>query len=62
MQDLNLNESVINDVKKEAVNLASESMQDAFDALYQELEKGIRSMKNDEVYTVEEAWKEMEAE
>lgn len=34
--------------------------QDAFDALYQELEKGIQSMKNGDVYTIEEAWKEID--
>ncbi len=34
--------------------------QDAFEALYQELEKGIQSMKNREVYTIEEAWKEID--
>lgn len=34
--------------------------QDAFDALYQELEKGMQSMKNGEVYTIEEAWKEID--
>ena len=33
---------------------------DAFDALYQELEKGVQSMKNGEVYTIEEAWKEID--
>lgn len=30
---------------------------DAFDALYQELAKGVQSMKNGEVYTIEEAWR-----
>ena len=34
--------------------------QDAFDALYQELEKGIQSMKNGDVYSIEEAWKEID--
>lgn len=33
---------------------------DAFDALYQELAKGIQSMKNGEVYTMEEAWEEID--
>ena len=33
---------------------------DAFDALYQELAKGIQSMKNGEVYTIEEAWEEID--
>ena len=34
--------------------------QDAFDALYKELEKGIQSMKNGDVYSIEEAWKEID--
>ena len=34
--------------------------QDAFNALSKELEKGIQSMKNGEVYTVEEAWEEID--
>lgn len=34
--------------------------QDAIHALYNELEKGIQSMKNGEVYTVEEAWEEID--
>lgn len=34
--------------------------QDAFDALYQELAKGVQSMKNGEVYTIEEAWEEID--
>lgn len=34
--------------------------QDAFNALYQELEKGVQSMKNGEVYTIEEAWNEID--
>ena len=33
---------------------------DAIDALYQELSKGIHSFKNGEVYTVEEAWEEID--
>ena len=33
---------------------------DAFDALYQELAKGVQSMKNGEVYTIEEAWEEID--
>lgn len=33
---------------------------DAFDALYQKLAKGVQSMKNGEVYTIEEAWKEID--
>lgn len=32
----------------------------AFDSLYQELEKGIKSMKSGEVYTLEEAWEEID--
>lgn len=34
--------------------------QNAFDALYQELAKGVQSMKMGEVYTVEEAWEEID--
>lgn len=34
--------------------------QDAFEALYKELEKGIQSMRNGEVYTIEEAWEEID--
>ena len=33
---------------------------DAFDALYQELAKGVQSMENDEIYTVEDAWEEID--
>ena len=33
---------------------------DAFDALYQELAKGVQSMKNGEVHTIEEAWEEID--
>ena len=33
---------------------------EAFDALYQELAKGVQSMKNGEVYTIEEAWEEID--
>ena len=32
----------------------------AFDALYKELAKGVQSMKNGEVYTIEEAWEEID--
>ncbi|WP_180272626.1 hypothetical protein [Konateibacter massiliensis] len=32
----------------------------SFDALYHELEKGIQSMKNGDVYTIEEAWEEID--
>ena len=33
---------------------------DAFDALYQELAKGVQSMKNGEIYTVGDAWEEID--
>ena len=33
---------------------------DAFDALYQELAKGVQSMKNGEVYTIEQAWEKID--
>jgi hypothetical protein len=33
---------------------------DAFNALYQELARGVQSMKNGEVYTIEEAWEEID--
>lgn len=39
---------------------SSYSEQDAIHALYIELEKGIQSVKNGEVYTVEEAWEEID--
>ena len=32
---------------------------DAFDALYQELAKGVQSMKNGEVLTLEEVWEKI---
>ena len=38
----------------------SYSERNAFDALYQELKKGVQSMRNGEVYTVEEAWEEID--
>ncbi|MBA4698095.1 MAG: hypothetical protein H2212_01545 [Ruminococcus sp.] len=36
------------------------SEKDSFDALHNELAKGIQSMKNGDVYTIEEAWKEID--
>lgn len=39
---------------------SSYSEQDAIYALYVELKKGIQSMKNGEVYTIEEAWEEID--
>lgn len=36
------------------------SEKDSFDAMYHKLEKGIRSMENDEVYTIDEAWAEID--
>ncbi len=39
---------------------SSYTEQDAIHALYTELEKGIQSMKNGEVYTIEEAWEEID--
>ena len=36
------------------------TQQDAFDALYGGLAKGMQSMKNGEVYTIEEAWEEID--
>lgn len=36
------------------------TQQDAFDALYGKLAKGMQSMKNGEVYTIEEAWEEID--
>lgn len=39
---------------------SSYSEQDAIHALYVELEKGIQSVKNGEVYTIEDAWKEID--
>lgn len=39
---------------------SSYSEQDAIHALYTELKKGIQSVKNGEVYTIEEAWEEID--
>lgn len=39
---------------------SSYSEQDAIQALYTELQKGIQSMKNGEAYTIEEAWEEID--
>lgn len=39
---------------------SSYSEQDAVHALYDELQKGVQSMKNGEVYTIEEAWEEID--
>lgn len=39
---------------------SSYSEQDAIQALYVELEKGIQGMKSGEVYTLEEAWEEID--
>lgn len=36
------------------------SEQDAIHALYTELEKGVQSMKNGEVCTIDEAWEEID--
>ena len=33
---------------------------DAFDALHKELAKGVQSMKNGEIYTVEDAWEKID--
>ena len=38
----------------------SYSEQDAIQALYTELQKGVQSMKNGEVYSIEEAWEEID--
>ena len=38
----------------------SYSEHDAIRALYEELEKGVQSIKNGKVYTIEEAWKEID--
>ena len=32
----------------------------AIDALYDELSKGIKSLKNSDVYTIDEAWEEID--
>ena len=39
---------------------SSYSEQNAVHALYAELEKGIQSIKNGEIYTIEEAWEEID--
>ena len=38
----------------------SSSEHDAIHALFVELEKGVQSMKKGEVYTIEEAWEEID--
>ena len=50
----------VNTVQTNGSRGLSYTEQDSFEALYQELEKGIQSMKNGEVYTIEEAWKEID--
>lgn len=52
--------AAVNTTKMNGSRGMSCTEQDAFDALYQELEKGIQSMKNGDVYTIEEAWKEID--
>lgn len=52
--------AAVNTTKMSGNRGMSYTEQDAFDALYQELEKGIQSMKNGDVYTIEEAWKEID--
>jgi len=47
-------------IKNNVINNSSCSEQDAIHALYAELEKGVQSMKNGEVYTIEEAWEEID--
>lgn len=37
-----------------------EAIQAIFNVLYCELEKGIQSMNNGEVYTIDEAWEEID--
>ena len=43
-----------------AENQIDYSEKDSFDALYHELAKGIQSMKNGEVYIIDEAWEEID--
>lgn len=52
--------AAVNTTKMNGNRGMSYTEQDAFDALYQELEKGIQSMKNGDIYTIEEAWKEID--
>ncbi len=46
-------------IKNNVIN-CNYSEQDAIYALHAELEKGIQSMKNGKVYTIEEAWEELD--
>ncbi len=46
-------------IKNNVIN-SSYSEQDAIHALYAELEKGVQSIKNGEVYTIEDAWEEID--
>lgn len=39
---------------------SSGTQRDAVEVLYQELNRGIQSMRNGEIYTIEEAWEEID--
>jgi hypothetical protein len=51
---------IVTTVEKNKLNYENSSEKDAINALYKELEKGILSVKNSEVYTIDEAWKEID--
>lgn len=46
--------------KPTAENQIDYTAKDSFDALYHELAKGVQSMKNGEVYTIDEACEEID--
>lgn len=50
----------VDEVVNKDKNYVGYTEQDAFDALYAELERGVKSMKRGDVYTVEEAWEEID--
>ncbi len=42
------------------VNSVNINYDDAIQTLYDELEKGVQSMKRGELYTIDEAWEEID--
>ncbi|MBQ9885308.1 MAG: hypothetical protein IJM37_00395 [Lachnospiraceae bacterium] len=48
------------EIAKENDTMRCNSDAEAIQVLYSELEKGIQSMKNEKLYTIEEAWEEIE--
>ena len=42
------------------IRISKEEREEALRELYKEIEKGIWSLENEKVYTIEEAWEELE--